>query len=139
MQLDVRGPRFAAAITTGVLVVILITGNGWLALAQTLVFALSAANPRLSLYGTLFRTVVAPRLNKPTEFEPADPVRFAQLVGFTFAAVAASGYLGGAPMLGAVATAGALAAAFLNAAFGLCLGCETYLILRRTFGARTAT
>ena len=53
MQLDVRGPRFAAAITTGVLVVILITGSGWLALAQTVVFALSALNPRLSLYGAL--------------------------------------------------------------------------------------
>jgi hypothetical protein len=30
-----------------------------------------------------------------------------------------------------VATAAALAAAFLNAAFGYCLGCEMYLLVRR--------
>ena len=32
MQLDPRGPRFAAALTTAVLVVVLATGWGWLAL-----------------------------------------------------------------------------------------------------------
>jgi hypothetical protein len=33
--------------------------------------------------------------------------------------------------LGLVAAAFALVAAFLNAAFGLCLGCEAYLLIRR--------
>jgi hypothetical protein len=131
MQLDVRGPRFAAAVTTVVLVAILLSGNGWLALAQTVVFALGAMNMRWSPYGAVFRLAVAPRLGPPKEFEPAEPVRFAQAVGFAFAAVASVGYLSGATVLGVVAAACALVAAFLNAAFGLCLGCEAYLLIRR--------
>ncbi|MCZ7429258.1 DUF4395 family protein [Micromonospora sp. WMMA1949] len=40
----------------------------------------------------------------------------------------------GLPALGLAATGAALAAAFLNAAFGLCLGCEAYLTIRRLAG-----
>ena len=72
MRPDVRGPRFAAALTTIVLIVILVTGNGWLALAQATVFALGATHarwaPRLR-----YRTLVQPRLGPPTQFEPAEP------------------------------------------------------------------
>jgi hypothetical protein len=131
MQLDVRGPRFAAAVTTVVLVLVLVTGSGWLALAQAAVFAVGATSARYAPYGWFFRTAVARRLGPVTEREPAEPVRFAQAVGFLFAAVAAAGYLAGSPALGTVAAAFALAAAFLNAAFGFCLGCEAYLLLRR--------
>jgi hypothetical protein len=131
MLLDPRGPRFAAALTTLVLVVVLITGSGWLMLAQAVVFAVAAASPKWGPYGLLYRTLVAPRLGRPTELEPAAPVRFAQLVGLVFAAVSAVGYLAGVPVLGLVAAAFALLAAFLNAAFGLCLGCEMFLAFRR--------
>ncbi len=131
MTIDPRGPRFAAAVTSLVLVVVLVTGSGWLALAQTLVFAVSALNLRYSPYGALYRWLVAPRLAAPTEREDAAPVRFAQAVGFVFAAVATVGYLSGAWVVGTVAAAFALIAAFLNAAFGFCLGCEMYLLLRR--------
>ena len=58
-------------------------------------------------------------------------MRFAQGVGLVFALVAAAGYLGGATVVGVVASGAALVAAFLNAAFGLCLGCEVYLAFRR--------
>ncbi len=131
MLLDPRGPRFAAAVTTVVLVLILVTGSGVLALAQAVVFAVTAANPRFGPYGLLYRGLLAPRLGRPTELEPAAPVRFAQLLGLVFTGVAAAGYLAGAPVVGVVATALALIAAFLNAAFGLCLGCEVYLAFRR--------
>jgi Domain of unknown function (DUF4395) len=131
MQLDIRGPRFAAAVTTLVLIAILVTGNGWLALAQTVVFAIGAVSSRYTPYGLLFRTLVAPRLGPPRAFEPAEPVRFAQGVGFAFLAVASVAYLSGAAVVGVVATSLALVAAFLNAAFGLCLGCEAYLLIRR--------
>ncbi|MEV4759151.1 DUF4395 domain-containing protein [Micromonospora sp. NPDC049559] len=134
MLVDPRGPRFAAALTTVVLALVLITGSGWLALAQAVVFAVTAADPRRGPYGLLFRALVRPRLSPPAELEPVAPVRFAQLVGLAFALVAAVGYLGGAPVVGVVAGAGALAAAFLNAAFGLCLGCEAYLAIRRLTG-----
>ena len=131
MLLDPRGPRFAAALTTVVLIAVLVTGSGWLMLAQAVVFALSAASPRWSPYGLVYRALVAPRLGRPSELEPAAPVRFAQLVGLAFATVSAIGYLTGASLVGLVAAAFALIAAFLNAAFGLCLGCEVYLAFRR--------
>ncbi len=131
MLLDPRGPRFAAGLTTLVLVVVLVTGSGWLMAAQAVVFAISAAAPKWGPYGLLYRTLVAPRLGRPTELEPAAPVRFAQLVGLVFAVVSTVGYLAGVPVLGLVAAAFALLAAFLNAAFGLCLGCEMYLAFRR--------
>jgi Domain of unknown function (DUF4395) len=138
MQLDVRAPRFAAIVTTVVLIAVLITGSGWLALAQAAVFAVGAANIRLAPYGLIFRKLLAPRLDPPTAFEPAEPVRFAQGVGFGFAAVAAVAYLSDAALVGVVAAGAALAAAFLNAAFGLCLGCEAYLLIRRATGSVTS-
>jgi hypothetical protein len=139
MFLDPRGPRFAAAATSVVLVAVLLTGSGWLALAQAVVFAITAADPRRGPYGLLYRALVAPRLAPPHEVEPAAPVRFAQLVGLVFALVAAAGYLAGAPVVGVVAAAAALAAAFLNAAFGICLGCEAYLAIRRIAGRPLAS
>ena len=132
MQLDPRGVRFAATITTVVLAFVLITGSGWLVLAQALVFALPALfGMRFSPYGALFRTAVAPRLGPPAETEDAAPVRFSQTVGLVFTVVAAAGYLSGLTALGIVATAFALVAAFLNAAFGFCLGCEAYGLIAR--------
>lgn len=131
MELDPRGQRFAATLTSIVLVVVLATGWGWLALVQTVVFAITAINPKQGPYAYAYRALVLPRLGPPTEREPAAPVRFAQTVGFTFLAVATLGYLTGLTTLGVVCTAFGLLAAFLNAAFGLCLGCEAYLALRR--------
>ncbi|MFI7605917.1 DUF4395 domain-containing protein [Micromonospora sp. NPDC049366] len=134
MLLDPRAPRFAAAVTTVVLAVALITASAPLLLAQAAVFAVTAARPRLGPYGQLYRALVAPRLAPPTELEPVAPVRFAQLVGLACTVVAAIGLLAGVPALGLTATGVALAAAFLNAAFDLCLGCEAYLALRRLTG-----
>ena len=42
-----------------------------------------------------------------------------------------AGYFTGATVLGVVATGFALVAAFVNAAVGLCLGCEAYLLIQR--------
>jgi hypothetical protein len=136
MQLDPRGPRFAAAVTTAVLVVVLATGWGWLALAQTVVFAITAADPRRGPYALLYRALIAPRLAPASAREDAAPVRFAQLVGFAFLAVASVGYLSGAVAVGVVFAGFGLLAAFLNAAFGLCLGCEAYLAARRLTAKR---
>ena len=129
---DPRGVRFAAALTTVVLAVVLLTGSGWLLAAQAAVFALGAfAGPRFAPYAVLFRMLVAPRLGPSARREPAAPVRFSQAVGLGFALVGTVGYLAGLPTLGVVATALALAAAFLNAAFGFCLGCELHTLLLR--------
>jgi hypothetical protein len=138
--IDPRGPRFGAAITTVVLIVVLATGWGWLLAAQAVVFAASAfSDLRLSPYGLIYRRFVRPRLAPPTELEnPAPPV-FAQFVGLGFALVGAVGYFAGWDVLGIAATALALAAAFLNAAFDYCLGCEFYLLLHRAAPRRHPT
>ena len=75
-------------------------------------------------------TVISRVVGVPRVADLLDEVA-AQAVGLGFAVVGLIGYLSGATLLGVVATAFALAAAFLNAAFGFCLGCEIYLLLRR--------
>lgn len=138
-QVDVRGPRFAAWVTTVVLAIVLLTGAWWLLAAQAVVFAIGAAlGPRRSPYGLLFAKLVAPRLRPATEHEPVAPLRFAQGVGFAFAAVGAVGYLAGLPLLGTIATAFALVAALLNAAFGFCLGCQLYPLIGYLRSTRSA-
>ncbi|MFI1393803.1 DUF4395 domain-containing protein [Streptomyces sp. NPDC020681] len=137
MDIDVRGPRFGAAVTTVVLAVVLVTGSGALLAWQALAFAAGAAlGVQRSPYGWLFRTAVRPRIGPATELESPQPPQFAQAVGLGFAALGLIGYFAGPEWLGVAATACALAAAFLNAAFGYCLGCEMYLLVRRVTAAR---
>jgi membrane associated rhomboid family serine protease len=137
-QVDVRGPRFTAWVTTAVLVLTLVVwafspiGAAVVLGAQAVVFGIGAARgPRQHPYGLVFANVVAPRLGPATEREPAAPLRFAQLVGLVFALAGVLGFAAGVPVLGLVATGLALAAAFLNAAFGICLGCQIYPLVAR--------
>jgi Domain of unknown function (DUF4395) len=124
--IDARAPRFAAWITTVVLAAVLVTQSATLLALQAVVFALGATGR--SPYTAIFKRI--PK-SPPTELEDPRPPQFAQLVGLGFAVVGVIGYLSWTP-LGTIATAAALVAAFLNAAFGFCLGCEIYLLLKRT-------
>jgi hypothetical protein len=144
-QVDVRGPRFAAWVTTTVLVVTLVVSvvnyqaAAVILAAQAVVFAISAGRgPRKSPYGLLFAKLVAPRLGPVSAREPVAPLKFAQLVGLIFAVAGVIGFAAGLQLVGAVATAFALFAAFLNAAFGICLGCQIYPLVAR-FRRATAT
>jgi hypothetical protein len=140
MQIDPRGPRFGAVITTAVLIAVLITSNVWLLAAQAVVFGIGAAfGMRYAPYGLVFRWLVRPRLGPPKELEDEAPPRFSQGLGLVFAVIGVIGYATGATWLGIVAAACALIAAFLNGAFGLCLGCELYLLIRRIGPARQAS
>lgn len=131
-RVDPRGPRFAAWVTTVVLAVVLVTGWWPLLAVQGVVFAVGAfAGLGVAPYSILYRRLVAPRLSPSSEREDSAPLRFAQGVGFGFTVLGVLGYATGVAALGIVATALALAAAFLNAAFAFCLGCETYLLIRR--------
>ncbi|OSC39098.1 DUF4395 domain-containing protein [Mycobacterium decipiens] len=143
---DVRGPRFAAWVTTAVLQIVLIVSAfsppaaAILLGLQAAVFAVGAfGGPRRHPYGRLFAAVVAPRLGPVREREPVPPLKFAQLVGFVFAVCGVAGFAAGAVVAGVIATAAALLAAFLNAAFGICLGCQLYpLVARLRHTARPA-
>ncbi|MEV4002054.1 DUF4395 domain-containing protein [Actinomadura sp. NPDC049753] len=132
MQVDPRGPRFGASVTTAVLVVVLVTGSWALLAAQAVVFAIATSlGLRYAPYGLVFKVLIRPRLAPPRELEDEAAPRFAQGVGFAFALLGTVGYATGTTWLGIGATALALAAAFLNAAFGFCLGCEMYPLFRR--------
>jgi hypothetical protein len=134
--IDPRGPRFGAAITSALLVITLLLGTGpaasmLLAVVELLFLLGVTRGVQGTLQGLAFRAWVRPRLAPPSELEDPRPPRFAQLVGLLVVAVGlfftALGVPAGVPLAAAVA----LVAAFLNAAFGHCLGCELYLLGRR--------
>jgi hypothetical protein len=130
--IDARGPRYSAAITTTVLALALITESNYLIGFQFAVF-LSAVlfGLRKSIYGFIYRNLIQPRLSGPVPSENEAAPRFAQLIGALFAFVALLGGVTGNTAVFLTATSFALVAAFLNAAFGFCLGCQMYLLLVR--------
>ena len=130
--IDARGPRFSAAITTLVLAIVLVTQSPLLIALQLVVFAIGAfAGPAKTPYAFLFKKFVKPKLRGQVPTEDVRPPQFAQSVGLIFAVVALAGSLLSIPALFTVAVGFALFAAFLNAAFNFCLGCEIYLIAVR--------
>lgn len=172
--IDPRGPRFAAAITSALLLGTTLLGLvgmstarasfGWFAyqpladevfapagwavaqasvaeragdpgfvalLVLALLFLWGVLSPRTAPWAALFRRLVKPRLAPPTDLEDPRPPRFAQGVGLFVCALGLLLHLAGVPWSLPVAAAAAFVASFLNAAFGLCLGCHLYLLLQR--------
>ena len=136
VSIDARGPRWSAVITTAVLATALVTSNLWVIAFQAVVFAIGAIRgPQFTPYALIFKKLIKPRLKSEVTFEDVRPPQFAQAVGLGFALVAVIASETGAGGVFTVAVGFALAAAFLNAAFNFCLGCEMYLLILR---ARTA-
>ncbi|MDE0546514.1 DUF4395 domain-containing protein [Microbacterium sp. C7(2022)] len=148
--IDPRGPRFAAWITAALLLVGIflsllgtatqpeatftqrLTDPAFLLLGGIdLLFVWGFMSPRTAPWGVLFRTVVQPRLAPTREREDPRPPRFAQVVGFIVVTAGLVLHLFGVPWALPIAGAAAFVAAFLNAAFGLCLGCQLYLAFTR--------
>ncbi len=101
-------------------------------------FLWGVLSPRTAPWGVLYRRLVQPRLQPAKEFEDPRPPRFAQGVGLFVTVVGLVLYLAGVPWALPIAAAAAFVAAFLNAVFGLCLGCQLYLLLARAGIIRTA-
>jgi hypothetical protein len=130
--IDARGPRFAAAITTLVLATALATNNLWVVVLQAIVFAIGAfKGPQFTPYAFIYKTFIKPLLKGEVPTEDVRPPQFAQSVGLLFALTAIFAVAIGANAIFTVAIAFALGAAFLNAAFNFCLGCEAYLLILR--------
>jgi hypothetical protein len=137
VQIDARGPRWSAVITTVVLAIALVTSNLWVITFQAVVFAIGAIRgPQFTPYALIFKKLIKPRLKSEVTFEDVRPPQFAQSVGLGFALVAVIASVVGAGGVYTVAVGFALAAAFLNAAFNFCLGCQVYLLLVRTRTAK---
>lgn len=94
-------------------------------------FLWGVVSPRTAPWGALFRTAVRPRLAPPAELEDPRPPRFSQGVGLFVVGIGLVLHLLGVPWALPIATAAAFVAAFLNAAFAFCLGCQLYLVLQR--------
>lgn len=139
-SVDPRSLRFSAAVTSVVLAIVLVLpspAREVLLALQVILFGLGAlVSLTASPWAWLFRAVVRPRIGAPAHTEDARPPRFAQAVGLAFAVTGLVALLAGATTAGLVAVGLAFVAALLNAATGLCLGCELYLTTRRL--ARTA-
>lgn len=137
--IDPRSPRFGAGITAVLLLADLFlaligatTAAAVLLLVIALLFAWGAfAGVRRHPYGALYRVAVRPRLAPPTELEDPAPPTFAQGVGLVVTGLGLVVFAFGVPAALPVAAALAFVAAFLNAVFGYCLGCQIYLLLVR--------
>lgn len=138
-MIDPRGPRFSAGVTAVVLLVVIalaLTGQTLVAVillaAQALVFGIGAfAGVQHHPYGVLYRALVRPRLQPPLELEDPKPPTFAQGVGLLVVGAGLVLHLLGVPFALVIASAAAFVAAFLNAVFSYCLGCQIYLLLTR--------
>ncbi len=138
--IDPRGPRFGAVITSVLLLITVFLGldaatadAAFVLLAViTASFAWGATQGTAKHpYGLIFKKFVRPRLAAPKELEDPRPPKFAQVIGFIVAGI---GLVLGAfdNTVGLTIFAGmAFVAAFLNAAFNYCLGCQIYLGLKR--------
>lgn len=149
--IDPRGPRFAAGITAALLllaVLLALTGVStapggstiverlldpgfMLVLVIALLFLWGVLSPRTAPWGVLFRRAIRPRLAPPSELEDPRPPRFSQGVGLVVTGLGIVLHLIGVPWALPAAAAAAFVAAFLNAAFAYCLGCQMYLLLQR--------
>lgn len=135
-RIDPRGPRFGAAITSVISLIGFLQGfetplkGGWVAILLFLLFSWSVIHPKSHPYAYLFRTLIKPRLKAPGELEDPRPPQFAQKVGFGFSLLGLLGVLF-VPVLIPISAAFIFLAAFLNAFFNFCLGCQMYLGLRR--------
>lgn len=146
--IDPRGPRFGAAITSVLLLIVVLLGLTEPMGADLVARALQPAALLLAVlvalfawgafagiqkhpYGLLYRRLIAPRLAPPTEREHPAPPTFAQLVGLLVTATGLVLHLVGVPGALVVAASAAFLAAFLNAVFAYCLGCQLYVVLVR--------
>ena len=137
VSIDARGPRWSATITTIVLAIALITSSFWVIAFQAAVFAIGVLRgPQFTPYALIFKKLIKPRLKSTATLEDVRPPQFAQTVGLIFALIALVGSATGASAVFTISVGFALAAAFLNAGFDFCLGCEMYLLLLRARRAK---
>lgn len=134
---DVRGPRFSAAVTCVVLATAFLTG--WLPLLafQVAVFAVAAlAGLRWSPYGNVFRWLKRRLdLGPPPATEAAAGPRFSQVMGLLFSGAGLVALLAGWDTLGWVLVLVVVALSGLLAVTGLCVACELYGVGQRVRAA----
>lgn len=126
--------KAARVVATGAALMALavaVLGWGWVLVPLTYGFvARVLTGPTLSPLGRFATALAAPRLGAP-KYAPGPPKRFAQGIGVAFSVTASGLWSAGAPGAARVVVAMLAGAAFLEAAFGLCLGCRIFAVLMR--------
>lgn len=139
-QLDPRGPRFGAGITSVLMLVVIYlsldptTTQAALAvmiLAVAMFTLGSTLGPAKHPYSYLYKFTLRKFLKAPTFLEPAKPVHFAQVIGLVVTGTGLVLHLMSVPNALPIAAAAAFLAAFVNAVFAYCIGCQMYLGLKR--------
>jgi len=136
LMIDVRGPRFGAAITSTVLATaLLVQGSVGTALVvwQWTMFAIAAVfGLRHSVYGNLFRFLKRRfDLGPPPATEPEAGPRFAQACGLAVLTVALVATALGASTVAWLAVGVVLALSLLLATTDICIGCLLYGVIVR--------
>lgn len=141
-QVDSKVPRAKAvfhallpaiAFLVGPPAATIILGSTGLAMAASVL-----GGPRYSLFGKIFATIRGGLGVKPGQLEESAPHRFGEAVGAIFLIAAAVLYLAGMHGAGEALALIVVALAILNAAAGICVGCQMYLLLQRTRSRVTA-
>ena len=126
---DVNVPRFNQASVALLTALGFVFGQPWLVVATFAILAVSwTAGPTVAPLTQLYVRVVRPRIQPagPTEFAPAAPPRFAQLIGAMLLGVASFALVAGWQTLGWALTLIVTALATLAAATRICVGCMLY-------------
>jgi hypothetical protein len=139
-QLDPRGPRFGAGITSMLMLIVIYlsleSSTIDLALAvmtfSVVMFVLgSTLGPAKHPFSYLYKFTLRKFLKEPSFLEPAKPVHFAQVIGLAVTGSGLALHFIGVPNALPISAALAFLAAFVNAVFAYCIGCQMYLGLKR--------
>ena len=129
-QLDPRGPRFGAGISSILMLIVIYLSLdpaseaialGVMGFAVVMFTFGSVLGPARHPYSFLYKYTL----------EPATPVHFAQVIGLVITGLGLILGLFGIPYALPIAAAAAFMAAFVNAVFAYCIGCQMYLGLKR--------
>ncbi|MDH3247954.1 MAG: DUF4395 domain-containing protein [Acidimicrobiia bacterium] len=126
---DVNVPRFNQAAVALLTALGFVFGKPWLVVATFAILAVSwTAGPTVAPFTQLYVRFIRPRLHPggPTEFEPAAPPRFAQLIGAVILGVASFALVAGWETIGWALTLVVNALATLAATTRICVGCILY-------------
>ncbi|MHB8681250.1 MAG: DUF4395 domain-containing protein [Acidimicrobiales bacterium] len=127
-----KAARTVAAFVLVICIATIAWGQGWLLVPLAAGFWLRAlTGPRISPLALMATRVVAPRLGEP-KLVAGPPKRFAQGMGVAFSTTALVLWFGAGLHTAALVVTGLLAAAaFLESALAVCLGCQVFGLLMR--------
>ena len=139
-QLDPRGPRFGAGISSILMLIVIYLSldpaSEGIALSvmgfAVVMFTFgSVLGPARHPYSYLYKFTLRKFLKAPAYLEPATPVHFAQIIGLVITGLGLILGIFGIPYALPIAAAAAFMAAFVNAVFAYCIGCQMYLWFKR--------